>query len=372
MNIFGIVIVIILIVAMVIGCVVGLVKGFTRVKSWGVEFLLASALSIGIGGIFSSSAVDGGNDAVTGGIVTIVAAVACVVVFTYLFKLLRLIFSKLIKNKLEKAKAEGGEYNSSEDDDYVKPKKASAGFIGFLNRIFGGITVALQAFVVVGFVAALLLTALDLSQFAFVLNDMADLFDSATYLNFKAVFMDFFIVGVIMAAVKCGYNSGISGALWSVVVLGLVGFALLASYHLAFNIESFKPAVEKIASLIAVDGADSKILETVAQGIIMAGLFVIMLVAVILIAIFVPKIFNGLRDNKVFFAIDGVFGSIAATVLVVGILLGVGAVLQPISDLEFMAKLTSYFEESKIATYFYDNDLLSMFGVVVPIRDWLV
>lgn len=379
MNILGMLIVVILIVAMVIGCIVGLVKGFTNVKSWGVEFLLASAVSVGIGGIFSQAAAEGGEGAVSGGIVTIVATVISVVAFTYLFKLIRLIFRKLISNKLARAAEESGEddggyeYEDDEDEESErKPKKHSAGFIGFLNRVFGGITVALQMFVVTGFFASLLLVALDLSQFYFVVNDMADLFGSATYLNFKAAFMDFFIVGVVMAAVKCGYNSGISGALWSVVVIGLVVFALVASYHLAFNVESFKAAVDKIASLLAVDGADSTLLETVAKAILMAGLFVIMLVAVVLIAVFVPKIFGGLRDNKVFFAIDGVFGSIAATALVIGVLLGVGAVLQPITDLEFMEKLTSYFAESKIATYFYNNDLLALMGVQVPIREWLV
>lgn len=373
MNIIGILIIVMLIVSMVIGCIVGLVKGFTNVKSWGVEFLLASAVSIGIGGIFSQAAAVGGEGAISGGIVTIIVAVVSVVAFTFLFKLFRLIFKNLINSKIAKA-AETDEEDSDEedeDDQSEKRKKPSTGFVGFLNRALGGITVALQCFVIVGFVSALLLFALDVSQFAFVTNYMGEIYSSATYASFKSAFMDLFIVGVIMASIKCGFNSGISGALWSVVVIGLVAFSLLAAYHLAFNIPAFQPAIDKIAGVIATEGVEPEIFQTVAKAILTAGLFVVMLVAVMLIAIFGPKIFGGLRDNKIFYVIDGVFGGICATVLVLGILLAVGMVLQPITDLEFMSKLTSYFEESKIATYFYDNDLIALYGVQIPIREWV-
>ena len=57
--------------------------------------------------------------------------------------------------------------------------------------------------------------------------------------------------------------------------------------------------------------------------------------------------------------------------IVLGVLFGVGVVLQPIYDLPMLEKLTSYFTGSKIATYFYDKNLLAMFGVIVPIRDYL-
>ncbi len=382
MNILAILIIIILITATVIGVIVGLVKGFTKVKSWGVEFLLSVALSVAVGGIFANSAAESNENAISGGIITIIFAVVFVVAFLFLFKLLRLIFSSLIKRKLEKAKQSTAEASSSEEsddedeeDEPEKERKPSAGFVGFLNRIFGAVTLGVKCFVAVGAVASFILVALDLTQLDFV-NGMADIYESSVYLGFKPLFMDCFIVGAIMIAIHCGYTSGISNALWSLVILGLVAAAGYASYNLAFHSETFAPAIDSIANALmnmVPEGVSeaNELFRTVAQCILTAGIFLLMLVIIILMSVFVPRLMEGLRENKVFYAIDGIIGAICSTVIVLGVLFGVGAVLQPIYDLPMLEKLTSYFTDSKIATYFYDKNLLAMFGVVVPIRDYL-
>ena len=382
MNILAILIIIILITATVIGVIVGLVKGFTKVNSWGVEFLLSVALSVAVGGIFANSAAESNEGAISGGIITIIFAVVFVVAFLFLFKLLRLIFSSLIKRKLEKAKQSTAEASNSEEsddeedeDEPEKVRKPSAGFVGFLNRIFGAVTLGIKCFVAVGAVASFVLVALDLTQLDFI-SSMADIYESSVYLGFKPLFMDCFIVGAIMIAIHCGYKSGISNALWLLVILGLVAAAGYASYNLAFHSETFAPAIDSIANALVnmvPEGVSeaNELFRTVAQCILTAGIFLLMLVIIILIAVFVPRLMEGLRENKVFYAIDGIIGAICSTVIVLGVLFGVGVVLQPIYDLPMLEKLTSYFTGSKIATYFYDKNLLAMFGVIVPIRDYL-
>lgn len=385
MNILAILIIIILITATVIGVIVGLVKGFTKVNSWGLEFLLSVALSVAVGGIFVNSAAESNEGAISGGIITIIFAVVFVVAFLFLFKLLRLIFSSLIKRKLEKAKLSTADASNSEEsddeddeddeDEPEKVRKPSAGFVGFLNRIFGAVTLGIKCFVAVGAVASFVLVALDLTQLDFI-SSMADIYESSVYLGFKPLFMDCFIVGAIMIAIHCGYKSGISNALWSLVILGLVAAAGYASYNLAFHSEAFAPAIDSIANALinmVPEGVSeaNELFRTVAQCILTAGIFLLMLVIIILMSVFVPRLMEGLRENKVFYAIDGIIGAICSTVIVLGVLFGVGVVLQPIYDLPMLEKLTSYFADSKIATYFYDKNLLAMFGVIVPIRDYL-
>jgi hypothetical protein len=90
-----------------------------------------------------------------------------------------------------------------------------------------------------------------------------------------------------------------------------------------------------------------------------------MLVVVILIAAFVPKLIDRAREGVIFRTVDGVLGAIILTVFIFAILMVLGAVANSLSDYEFMNVFTSYFEKSKIATFVYNRNLLNEFGLLV-------
>ena len=92
-----------------------------------------------------------------------------------------------------------------------------------------------------------------------------------------------------------------------------------------------------------------------------------------MLAIFVPKMINVARDGKIFRAVDGIFGAMIACAVALGALMFVGGVLQTISDLEFMNVFTSYFDDSKIAVFYYTRNSFAALGIMpeIPLRDWL-
>lgn len=356
MNVIGIVILVVIIAAAVLGLVIGLCKGFSNVKSWGVEYLLASLLAIAIGGAVSKG-FEGGQVAV-GGIINICLALAFVLVFSFTSAIFRKIFKKSKRKKI----AKGG-----------KKKGAS----GFVDRIFGGVTLAVKGFVIAAFTCSFILVALDLSQLPFVTTTFGEIYANSAWTAFKPYLMDFFVIGALTAALKCGYNSGISNALWSLVIIGLVVFAGYVAYNLAFNVEAFGNAAQNIApkvqELLGSMGNEDLALK-VSKWVLTAGIFLLELVVVILIGVFVPRFLNFARNGKTFYAIDGILGAVFAVIFVAGILLLAGSVIQPISDLDFMSNFTAYFEKSAVATYFYDKNIIALFSntPLIPIRDYFV
>ena len=98
-----------------------------------------------------------------------------------------------------------------------------------------------------------------------------------------------------------------------------------------------------------------------------------MLVAVILIAVFVPKLIDRARDGVIFRSVDGVFGAIVLTAFTFGLLFVVGAFANGLHDLAIMDGFNSYFQKSGVATYIYDRNLLNSFGVMtdLPFKEWL-
>ncbi|MDE6504522.1 MAG: hypothetical protein K2L42_01490 [Clostridia bacterium] len=352
MNIFGSIILGSIITFTVLGFIIGLCKGFSNSKSWGVEFLIAALLSSLVGSALAKEAT------AVKGIITIVLAIGA-------FLLLSL-FSSLIRKG----------FQSSKRRKIARGKKVH-GSGGFFDSVFGGVSLAVKGFVISAVVSCFVLVALDLSQFAFVTEHLADIYSNPSWIAFKPFMMDFFYVGVIALAVKCGFSGGISNTLWVILVFGMIIFAALAAYHLAFNIPSFDGAVSGLAGLFAGEGEISEMNIAIARWALAAGLFLLMLVVVVLIGIFVPKLLGAARNSKIFYVIDGVFGSVFATAVVLGILLVLGNIVQPLSvDLEafpFMAQFSSYFETSGVATYFYNNDLLTLMGIqpLLPLAEWL-
>lgn len=348
MNVTGILIIVFIVIAVILGLIIGLCKGFAKVKSWGVEYLLACLVTVLVGGALERNS--------TSGIISLCTAIASMLLFTLTSAIFRKIFKSSKKRKIAKGKRKSG------------PS-------GFFDSIFGGVTLAVKGFVIAGVLSAFMLVALDISQFAFVTAPdgmFAAVYASGAWTALKPYMMDFFYLAAIMLALKCGYQSGISNVLWTFVMILIVAFAGLSAYHLSFNVEAFQAPVQGLANVIGGEKGVSDTTVMIAQWVMTAGLFLMMLVVVILIGIFVPKLLNFARNGKIFFVIDGIFGALFSVLIVMGLLLFCGSLVQPLYDLEFMAKFTSYFEKSGFATYFYDNNLLALFGMqpVLPLKDW--
>ncbi len=354
----GIGIIVFLVAATLIGFIIGLCKGFANVRSWGVDYLLATFVTVGVGALINK-AFDGGEPArvATGGIITLAVGVLAILLFS--------LTSKLFRNGFKSSKRKK-----------VRAGGKKSGPSGFFDSIFGGVALAAKGFVIAGVPSAFGLVVLDLAQIPALAQLTGGIFESAGWTAFKPLLMDFFYMAVIMAAIRSGFNSGITSALWVCCVIGMVFIAAYISYHLAFEVETFRGAVDSLANKFAGGNAVGDTQLVMAKGALTGGLFLLMLVVIVLIGIFVPKLLASARNGTAFFVIDGVFGALFALVLVTGVLLFFGSFVQPISDgseFAFMAKFSSYFESSRVGTFFYDKNIMVLNGMepVIPVREWL-
>jgi uncharacterized membrane protein YfhO len=105
----------------------------------------------------------------------------------------------------------------------------------------------------------------------------------------------------------------------------------------------------------------------------MVGLFLIFLIAVIICAIFFPKLVEKFRGEKAFYIVDGVLGAIILTVIVFGIIIMLFGTLYTLSDLPAFYKFNGYIFSSPITNALYANNPLErLFGVFdnLPFRGW--
>ena len=363
MNVIGIAVISAIAFSALLGMIVGMIKGFAKVSSWGVEYLLTCALTLPIGAILKKNMVTDERTLAIAGVVTLVLAL----VFLIIFRLTSGMFRAIFRRSKEKKMAQG------------KRKKGPS---GFFDVIFGGFTLGVKCAVITGMISAFILVALDVSQLAIV-ESMQDIYTSGAYTAFKPYLMDCMYIALMLLALKCGYHSGISNVLWTFIMLGLVVFAGIASYNLAFNVQTFKGIEDSISGKVnefisSFAGAEAQsISELIAKIIITAVIFILMLVVVLIINAFVPKLLCYARDSKLFYSIDGVLGSVIAVAITLGILLVIGNILQPFTaDLEkyrFIETFSSYFKGGSFAGYFVNDNLMTLFGVpqVLLVVQWL-
>ena len=395
MNIFAIVIICSIVAFAALGAGIGVIKGFTKVKSWGVELIL-----IGLIGIPVAKLITKKLSGVLPAILTIGITVLLVVLFMALFIILR----KLLKRAIEKRKqlwnykhhdektdeeeqilTAAATDNKKEYKKLTKHKlKSKAGVWGVLDRTFGGITLAFKGAILTGIFAAAILTVFNLtrltSEHGALYGAFGNIYTTGAWKFFRNYIFDFLAIGLLMLCVRSGYANGISSAVWSFVVVFLVIGAAIVSWQMAFKLDEFAPAAEGLAAKLekplgSISSMLSKLnLTTVKMAKIIIGaiIFLLMLVFVIIIAIFVPKLIDRAREGAVFSIIDGVLGAIALTVVVTALLLAIGAVANSMHDLAFMDVFNAYFKKSGIATYFYDRNLFNAMGILkLPISSWV-
>lgn len=336
-----------------IGLIVGFVKGFTKVQTWAGEYVVSALLTIMMGTLLSTS----GFGPVVEGITVIVTAVVLLLGCMGLSRL----FKRIIRRSMEKRDEQMRKY----------------GFVGALNRLWGGIVLAIKGFTIALLIIAPLFIVLDLAQIEAIRPMLNEVFESGFWIFIKPVVFDFLVIGVINIAIRHGFSNGISSALWALIVLGLAVGAGFMSYNLVFNSGLFGSANEALAGTVASWFGEMQIPEglplTIAQWIITAGLFLLLLIVVFIVSFFVSRVLSFARLGSAFYVVDGIIGAIVLLAVFLALLLFVGYIVQPISDLEFMKPLNGYFELSTVAKFFYSENLLINMGVpvLIPLHDWL-
>lgn len=376
-----------------IGFIVGLVKGFTRVKSWANEFVLAAIFTILLGNVIEKGlgGKSDGFEAILPAVLVFALALGFLIVLALLSAAVRNGLNKGIeKHKLLIHYKQYDAVQANTDDildaldaknkraykRYSRRKfKQGGGFWGFTNRLFGGITLAVKAMLIVGLLVAAFLVGYDLFGLN-VLTLLDDIYTGWLWSFCKPYLFDFFVVGVLLVCLRSGFKSGLCSALWTLVVIGMVAGAGFIAYNAVFVNTTFDGAAaafnENCVSQWFSSFGETELTLTVSKGIITAGIFLVLLIIVILVGVLVPKFIDAAREGTAFRVIDGVFGAVAALAIVMGILLFLFGILQTASGLEFMQNFDTYFEKSGIARYVYsDNVLINLNFMPIDLSKWL-
>ncbi|MDE7305866.1 MAG: hypothetical protein K2N33_00590 [Clostridia bacterium] len=315
MNIFGIVIICCIAAFAALGAGIGVAKGFTQVKSWAVELLLIGFIGIPVARLITKKL-----SGVVPALITIGVTVLLVVLFMALFILFRKLLSRAIEKRkelwsykhydeqtdeTEKILTAAATDNKKEYKKLTRHKlKSKGGAYSVIDRTFGGITLAIKGAVLTAIFAAAVLTVLDLtrltSQNGILYGAMGGLYTGGVWKFFSNYIFDFLAIGIIMLCVRSGYSSGISSAVWTLVVIFLVVGAAIVSWQMAFKLDEFTTVAEELAVKLEKPFASvSSVLEkfnvttlTLAKAILAICIFLLMLVFVILVAVFVPKLID--------------------------------------------------------------------------------
>ncbi len=388
--------------AAVLGLFIGFGKGFTRVNSWGLEFVFAAVIVLALGGVIGKV-----GDGIMPGVLMLGTTVVALIVLKILSGGLRGLFRKGKKRSMAREEYEYDEFDVEgvdEDDDGMsdsmdeneieeyapvtgkkgKKKKRKInndeirGACGILDRIFGAVALAVKGAVIMTLIFSLVLVFIDLIQIEFITNAVQDVFAGELWKLLKPRVMDLFVVAIIFLCVKSGFSSGFSQTLWSLIVLAMFAGAAFVSWNLAFNAPSFAGAAQSLADKLGTLAFLEKVkdvipLINIAKSILTVAVFILLAVVIMILRIFVPRIIHLARNSSVVYFIDGVFGAVFGTAVILGVILFIGYVLQPISDLEMLSKFTAYFSESQLAKYMYGENLILATGTVkeLPIREWL-
>ncbi len=368
----------------------GFWRGYVKLSCWG---------GVVAGTVFVSMLLDKYVGQFDGrGMVLLASAAASVVVLTVLCQLVRRYI------KIQVAKSQKLSYYRQYDDRteneerilvsldkgdikaYRRQSKRkfreSRGAWGIVDRVFGGLTFAINTFVALAVIVALAMFVIDAAQITVAYNALSILYDSPVWTNFGFYYgLDLIIATLICMCIRLGYKSGILSALALILILGMIGGAGYLAYHLAFNVDAFDSAATGLK-----DGVLSTLLaniepalkainmsgETVARIVVAVGLFIILLIVVILISIFIPHAVDKLRNIKFVVAIDGVVGAIVLTAVVFFVLMVIGTLTYQVNDLEALARFNEYMDASCLAKSLYSENIMNTIGFVqnLPLRDW--
>ena len=390
-----------IVAAAALGFIIGVIKGFTKVKNWAFEYVAATVGAV----LVANFLTEYSNK------LQFVLVYACAVAFFLLFAFLtyraKKFFEKGIKkrklrsyyeqyrDRMENDEAICDALEEGDEHEYQKHVKKNfkekSGAIGVANRIVGGLALAVKGAVLAGVIIFIGLTV-----YHFVQLDVAELLGNpqlAEYINevyagplwafAKQFFLDIAIVAIVCACLKTGFEKCFITPIWTFIMIGLVGFGIVVAFHLAFRVDAF---IDLAKSLEITFGENlSNITEPISayvsvftalnicKGLVMIVLFLLLLIPIIFVGAFGPKLVKNAREGVVFKTIDGIIGALAFAAIIGAIVLAVGAVLFTVGDLAFMAPFSDMFMETGIAKFIYQNNVLNELKFIqeLPIRGWL-
>lgn len=375
--------IVLVVVGAVIGAVAGFFRKFTKTSFWGITVLFALLFERMIGTSVNKSSNGYG-------LAVLLTAIIVLLVLSAVLLALRQLLAKAVaarrklseyKNYDDRAESDELILNAVDSGDKREYKrqlrkkkkiKDSEGVWGILDRIFGSVSGCINALAGVGALIVFVLLFADLSGISAVRNAFDPLLSSASWQGLGTdIAVDLLIVCALSLSIRIGYRGGISSAISIVVVLGLVvGFGF-AAWSIASS-EACAGAVEALKNgiLSGISGTLGGAADTVAKAIIAVIIFVLSLVVIILVGIFLPKIIDKFRDNKIFNAVDGVLGALFMCAVVTMLLLVFGGIAYTLNDLPFMAQLNEYAKRACIGDGIYAcNPMGSAFNGL-PIRSW--
>lgn len=370
-------------VVAVICAVAGLIKGVTKTSFWGCTVLLTLLIERTIG---ASVSKDGKGFATA----VLIATFASLLIFTVLFSL----FRKLVNGRM-KARRTLSEYENydlleenetrilsavDENDTYAykqlrkerKKIKTTSGGWGVVNRIVGAVAGLLNGFVGAFIFVSIVALVADLAQISFLYDAFESFLTSATWANaFGAIALDMIIIGVLGLVAASGFKSGVSSIISALIIFGLVVLFGYASFGLASS-EAASGMVQGMENgmLAGVPEIFPGLKRLIAVGITTAIFFLFSLIAVVVVAILLPKLAAKFNDNKVLSIIDGVFGVILFTAVIFGLFLAVGGIAYTLNDFAVMVKVNGYMGKSFLADCAYSRNPLAQVFEKLPVRNW--
>lgn len=260
--------------------------------------------------------------------------------------------------------------------------RQSRGAWGVVDRVFGGLTLAINAAVVLAVLGSIALIAVDLAQIQMLTDMFAEVLTHTLWADFASRYaFDVIVVTLMCMCVRQGYKGGILSSLGAILNLILLCVAGYVSYHLAFNVSPFVSLAQNLT-----DGAFAGLLANISgvleavniqpivisQSAITVGLFLLFLIPVIIIGVFIPRVIDRIRGVAAVKAIDGACGAIVLFTVIFAVLMLAGALVYQMHDVEALARFNRYMESSRVASCLYNNNFIAELEFVknIPIRSW--
>lgn len=371
-----------------IGFVCGIIKGYTKVSAWGgavVITMLTARLLI--------SKIAAGSYY---GCIILGVTFGVLIVLLLLFALVR----RYINDAMERARKYSyyKTYDEREEkteriltsiDDgdkksyrkYTKREvRISSGPWGVVNRVFGAVTVALNASVIAGMVISMALVVSDLTGIVGLKNLFAPVYRQAAWINVGSQWaFDLVLVTVACACLRTGFRSGILSLASTLVVLALLCGGAFVSYLLAFGSDPFISMAQSLNDGVLADlteqlnglGVEGL---TVCKAIVAAGIFIVFLIPIILTGIFLPRWIDRIKGDGAVAVVDGAIGAVLLSAVVFAALVFAFAVLYTLNDLAFLAKFNTYMNTNDVMNvilYGYNPLNGLAFFRDLPLHDWL-
>lgn len=356
-----------------IGALVGAFRRFTNMSKYGLSVLLTFCVLLIVS---QCVAKDNANYAYVSLGVSLGACIVFMLLLSFISKTIKKARESKRAYKLLEAKDELDEtealmqsaVDNKDKGEYKRLKKqhkklsrVGTGVGGVFDVILG----ALSGFAnVVVALFAVVFSLIMVGEFAvgvlpsFGLESlMGNILNNGIWLLGKKYLLDIVVLILLFGCIRLGYTTGISSLLCVIILFALTALAGYAAYAVA-GTEMCASAVSSISNglLASIPAAFEAYKSLIARVIISAGIFIALEIVVIIIGIFLPRIFVAMRKGKTFMTVDGALGAVVIVAVIFALLLVGGGLLY-----EFVKSpsLSAYFENSTLSDSFFSANPLN-------------